>query len=150
MPNGKVVTFSSMAACPADAAQLDAQGKVVRPPAVQPKPAAPARAAPSAAKPVETHVVRPPERTVYEAATYLCEGLKATGDASECKVDTGIFSASTIEVTTMSSPRLAFSNCVAIAQQLRKLAPADARATNWEIRLYSPFSGSRPTGTCKL
>lgn len=148
MPNGKTVTFRSAAQCPPDAAQVDAAGKVIRPPRVQ--PAAPAKPSAPAVVAAPTPAPQRAKPTAYEVALAACDQLKSRGAASECKVDSNILSTSTIDITTNEPPRTAWASCVTLASTLRKLAPDDFAARAWEMRLFSPFSGNRPIGTCQL
>lgn len=143
MPNGKTITFRTATQCPADAAQVDASGKVIRPAGVQPPTPAPAPATPPPA------AAAPAGPSAYDAAHVLCDLLRQRGAASECKVDSHILTTSTIDITTNESPRTAWSTCVTMAAELRKAAP-DFRAKNWQIRLFSPFSGARPIASCDI
>lgn len=151
MPNGKVVTFQTLAACPADAAQLDAQGRVVRGPIV--KAAPPPPTAPSATpKPAPDRPARTPqEPTVYDVAQTLCDVFLREHLVTQCTVDSNIFSASAIEMTAGFSPDRAIGLCDTVVRLLRAQASnADRARGSWEIRIFSPFSGNRPTAFCVL
>lgn len=153
MPNGKVVTFGAMAACPADAAQLDARGNVVRPAA---KPAAPAKsAAPIRPAAPLAEIQRTPARPsgvplVANAAQALCQLVRQRGLASECAVHVNFLSTSSVDLTVNTPLSKARSECLTVAVMLRQATPEDARASAWEVRLFSPFSGSRPIAVCDV
>lgn len=146
MPNGKTISLSTATQCPADAAQVDDSGKVLRPPrraeATAPKPAAPVVVEPAPQKNTGPFA--------FEAAEAVCTMLRNTPEVSECKVNSNILSQSTMDVTTNVAPRLAWSDCVRLADVVRKLALASFRARPWQLRYYSPFSGNRPIATCEI
>ncbi len=157
MPNGKTITFQTRDACPADASQVDAQGNVVRPPIPRPAPPKPTPSSPSSAQPSATAPRSRPAPsapmvvTVYEAADAMCSLLKRGGAATQCEVDPNILSNSYINITSNATPRQAMMDCSIIASSLRQSTSLeDRRLRTWEIRIFSPFSGSRPIAACYL
>lgn len=151
MPNGKTITLRSATQCPADAAQVDERGKVLHPPRATPAappPKAPAaRAAPAAPAPAPARPAGPDALTVAQAT---CDILRSRGAASECKVNVGWLGHNHIDITTNDPPRTAWSSCVTLADGLRQQAPDFRGQRTWTIRLYSPFSGSRPIASCDI
>lgn len=158
MPNGVVIT-KNIGNCPADATLVrKTNGDVVRS-APLPKPtpqqrpaqattAAPQPAAPQAPPPAHAARAARPEPTDYDTAQVACKAFKQSG-ASECTVDTSVLGTSYINTTIAMAPHLALVTCKDVAASLHQATRAFA-ARNWEIRIYSPFSGNRPIASCEL
>lgn len=150
MPNGKTIELRTATQCPADAAEVDDAGRVLRPPrqTVAPAIKRPAPVADAAATPVAPPPA--PSPTTFDVATAFCDLVRNTSSASECKVRSNVFSQSTIDVTTNIALRLAWPDCVKTAEQIRAMALAQFRANRWQLRYFSPFSGDRPIATCQI
>lgn len=100
-------------------------------------------------------VVAPPPRPVrsaFEMASAFCELMRGTPKVSECRVESNIFSASTVDLTITSglSGPLAWADCVGVAKTLREQAPRAFADQSWLLRYFSPYSGERPIATCDL
>lgn len=155
MPNGVVIT-KNIGNCPSDATLVrKTNGDVVRS-APLPKPAQPkrpAQAVTAAPRPAAPQAPPPanaarPEPTDYDVAQVACKAFRQSG-ASECTVDTSVFGTSYINTTMAMAPHHALVTCKDVVASLHQATRAFA-ARNWEIRIYSPFSGNRPIASCEL
>lgn len=150
MPNGKTINLQTATQCPPDAAQVDGAGRVLRPARAAATPAV--RKPPAPAAPAVVGQPARSEPSAFDAATTTCAALRNTSTVSECRVNSNILSASTLDVTVTSGlmgPK-AWADCVLVAEKVRALAPRAFRASDWQLRYFSPFSGDRPIATCRL
>lgn len=145
MPNGVTIT-KNIGDCPADATLVrKPNGDIVR--SAPPKPPAKAPPKATAAAPPPP-AAQPAAPSAYDLAQYVCEAFKKVG-ASECDVDSNVFTTSYINTTLAIAPHQARVTCNDVAATMRQATNAFT-ARPWEIRIYSPFSGARPIATCAL
>lgn len=148
MPNGVTVT-RQLGDCPDDARRVTTgDGVVVRDgPIAKPEAEPPPAPAPAPAAPV---VRTPPkaEKTAYDYAMVICRLYRAAG-ATQCKVHTHWLRESEIEVTIHAAPSQAAADCREVVRAMRAQTGVFGRG-EWQIMVYSPFSGDRPIATCDL
>ena len=149
MPNGVVIT-KNFGSCPADAIKIQAADgtllPITPPRASKPPPAPVQRAATIKAQPAATTAKIEP--SAYDYAQFICKAFKSVG-ATECKVDSSVFSTSYVDATFATSPGNAAIACKDAAATMRQQTKAFG-SDKWVIRIYSPFSGNRPIATCDL
>ena len=81
----------------------------------------------------------------------LCSLLKQTGAATSCEVDVNVFSTSYLDATVLDSPQSARRACLKFSETFRAGGTAPFRqGAGWEMRLFSPYSGTRPIASCRL
>lgn len=148
MPNGVTIT-KNLGDCPTDATMVRKQnGEIVRDSTPRPS-SQPGRAAGNHAKPQPAPTPAPQQQpSAYEMAQLACTAFRQAG-ASECTVDSSVFSTSYINTTIATSPYLAAYTCKDVAATMRQATSA-FRGAAWEIRIYHPFSGQRPIASCQL
>lgn len=151
MPNGVVIT-KNFGDCPADAVKIQKPDGTLLPvapprPKNAPRPVQRATAtAPPAPAPAPAPAALPPN--AYEYAQIICRAFEQVG-ATECEIDSSVFSTSYINATFATSPQRAATACSDVVTAMHKKTSAFGRG-NWKIRIYSPFSGTRPIAACNL
>ena len=139
MPNG-IIIKRNIGDCPADATLVRKQtGEVVREAPPKQSPQAPPKQAQQAA---------PAQRTAYDVAQLACQAMRTSG-ATECTIDSSVFTTSYVNATLATTPRNATYTCKDLARAMRK-GSQEFASRAWEVRIYSPFSGTRPIAACQV
>src|SRR5688500_7848303 len=87
----------------------------------------------------------PRERTVVDDAFTVCEAMKSTGMVSECSVSG--FNR-TIDVRIDTSGTEARKICDQSSAMITAKSPRFRG--EWELRVFSPFSGDHPLASCRI
>lgn len=152
MPNGVVIT-QQLGECPRGATKAQGpDGKLLALPPPLPSPAkrtpAPQTGTIEAHQAATRTTPAPPQPSAYDYAQVICQAFEQAG-ASTCDVNSNVFSESTIETTLAISAPDALITCKDVAASMRaKTKVFETRP--WKILIFSPYSGNRPTASCKL
>lgn len=87
----------------------------------------------------------PKKRDVIDDAYLLCKSMGATGLTTECSVSG---SDRAVNVTIDTTGAEARKICKATADLMAQ--KTDNFASQWKLRIYSPYSGNRPIAACTL
>lgn len=151
MPNGVVIT-RNIGNCPDDAIKIQAADGTllpIKPPRIKQAPQ-PAQQLRTTEKPLQLPPrPAPPVKTAYDYALFICETFEKS-DASDCKVNSSVFSTSYIDMTLPGkTPLQASAGCQQLVSVMRQKTKAFS-SKEWKVRMFSPFSGNRPIATCTL
>ena len=85
------------------------------------------------------------EPTAVDDAFKVCEAMKATGLVSECTVG-GLSQMIDVRIDTTGAEarKICAQSSSMITQQSQRFAG------NWELRIFSPFSGDHPLAVCTI
>ena len=80
------------------------------------------------------------------AAIVICEGLKSTGNATNCEVNHfGLLVDATIDTNSIEAKKI----CVGVASEAAKYN-SSFNDGKWKLRIFSPYSGDKPIAVCSL
>lgn len=88
----------------------------------------------------------PKKLDAIKDAFILCQMMKETGLTTQCSVNGG---GSAVDVTIDINSAEARKTCVGVADNMAKITTSFA-GHNWQLQIFSPYSGERPIATCPL